>query len=111
MYATRRNHAIESKIFYEVPTLSPPKLLECLNEIQLPFTEEDLLKPQALRTQYLFERILDLLMGVRSSQIEEVRDRALQSVENPVSIGVPSESIIVNICLLSLFRRRCIMTC
>ncbi|KAG2185842.1 hypothetical protein INT43_002279 [Umbelopsis isabellina] len=86
MYATRRNHAIESKVFYEVPTLSPPKLLECLNEIQLPFTEEDLLKPQALRTQYLFERILDLLMGVRSSQIEEVRDKALQNVENPVTL-------------------------
>ncbi|KAJ2957268.1 hypothetical protein NQZ79_g6971 [Umbelopsis isabellina] len=83
MYATRRNNAIESKVFYEVPTLSSPKLLECLNEIQLPFTEEDLLKPQALRTQYLFERILDLLMGVRTSQIEEVRDKALQNVENP----------------------------
>jgi hypothetical protein len=96
MYATRRNHAIESKVFYEVPTLSPPKLLECLNEIQLPFTEEDLLKPQALRTQYLFERILDLLMGVRSSQIEEVRDKALQHVETPVSIRGSGTSIIID---------------
>ncbi|CAO3688901.1 unnamed protein product [Umbelopsis vinacea] len=83
MFATRRNHSAESKVFYEVPTLSTPDLLRCLNEIQLPFTEEDLLKPTAPRTQYLFERSLDLLMGVRTVQIEEARDRILQNSEHP----------------------------
>jgi hypothetical protein len=89
MFATRRNHSAESKVFYEVPTLSTPDLLRCLNEIQLPFTEEDLLKPTAPRTQYLFERSLDLLMGVRTVQIEEARDRILQNSEHPVSFTSP----------------------
>jgi hypothetical protein len=86
MYATRRNQTAESKVFYEVPTLSNTTLLRCLREIQLPFTEEDLMKPTAQSTQYLFERCLDLLMGVHTTQIEEVRDKMLQNVEHPVSI-------------------------
>ncbi|KAI8581191.1 hypothetical protein K450DRAFT_233545 [Umbelopsis ramanniana AG] len=83
MYATRRNQTAESKVFYEVPTLSNTTLLRCLREIQLPFTEEDLMKPTAQSTQYLFERCLDLLMGVHTTQIEEVRDKMLQNIEHP----------------------------
>jgi kinetochore protein Nuf2 len=86
MYATRRHQTAESKVFYEVPTLSNTTLLRCLREIQLPFTEEDLMRPTAPSTQYLFERCLDLLMGVHTTQIEEVRDKMLQNVEHPVSI-------------------------
>jgi kinetochore protein Nuf2 len=88
MFATRRNHSAETKVFYEVPTLSPAELLRCLKEIQLPFTEEDLLKPTAARTQFLFERSLDLLMGVRSAQIDEVREKMLENVDQPVSTEV-----------------------
>lgn len=88
MFATRRNHSAETKVFYEVPTLSPAELLRCLKEIQLPFTEEDLLKPTAARTQFLFERSLDLLMGVRSAQIDEVREKMLVNVDQPVSTEV-----------------------
>jgi Nuf2 family len=44
------------------------------------------MKPTAQSTQYLFERCLDLLMGVHTTQIEEVRDKMLQNVEHPVSI-------------------------
>lgn len=86
MYAARRHQAAESKVFYEVPTLSNTTLLRCLREIQLPFTEEDLMRPTAPSTQYLFERCLDLLMGVHTTQIEEVRDKMLQNVEHPVSV-------------------------
>jgi hypothetical protein len=86
MFATRRNQPAESKVFYEVPTLSNATLLRCLKEIQLPFTEEDLMKPTAQSTQYLFERCLDLLMGVHTTQIEEVRDKMLQTVEHHVSV-------------------------
>ncbi|KAG4305469.1 hypothetical protein PORY_001025 [Pneumocystis oryctolagi] len=49
---------------YIFPTLKPPEILQCMTELGIPFSEEDLAKPSIQRMKLVYEAFSDILMGI-----------------------------------------------
>lgn len=49
---------------YIFPTLKPPEILQCMSELGIPFSEEDLTKPVSQRIKLVYEAFSDILMGI-----------------------------------------------
>ncbi|KAG5519301.1 hypothetical protein PMAC_001926 [Pneumocystis sp. 'macacae'] len=49
---------------YIFPTLKPPEILQCMTELGIPFSEEDLTKPSTQRMKLVYEAFSDILMGI-----------------------------------------------
>jgi hypothetical protein len=46
------------------PTLSPQDLLHCMQDLSIPCTQEDILKPTPARVWPIYEQFLEHLLGV-----------------------------------------------
>ncbi|KAJ1962598.1 kinetochore-associated Ndc80 complex subunit nuf2, partial [Dimargaris xerosporica] len=68
---------------YIFPTLKPSEILQCMNDLQIPFTEEDLAKPTALRMQMAYEAFIDIFMGITAEQFENSEAQLANLVEHP----------------------------
>lgn len=68
---------------YIFPTLKPTEIVQCLNDLGIPFTEEDLAKPSPARMQVVYEAFMDILMGVTREQFEEPRQQLLDLLDFP----------------------------
>ncbi|RUS27143.1 hypothetical protein BC938DRAFT_483658 [Jimgerdemannia flammicorona] len=73
----------QQKIVYSFPIMKPQDILECLNDMQIPFTEEDLSKPTSNKMQLVYEAFMDIVMGVTSEQYEQPVQRVLEELEYP----------------------------
>ncbi|RUO96109.1 hypothetical protein BC936DRAFT_142617, partial [Jimgerdemannia flammicorona] len=67
----------------EMSPLWEMDILECLNDMQIPFTEEDLSKPTSNKMQLVYEAFMDIVMGVTSEQYEQPVQRVLEELEYP----------------------------
>lgn len=74
-----------TKASYIFPTLKPQEILQCMNNLQIPFTDEDLSKPTPTRMQAVYEGFTDNLMGVTREQYEMPGYQVLEEYEYPVS--------------------------
>ncbi|RKP36266.1 Nuf2 family-domain-containing protein [Dimargaris cristalligena] len=61
------NHKRPNYIF---PALPDSEIVQCMGDLQIPFSEEDLSKPTPQRMQVVYEAFADILMGVTSDQFE-----------------------------------------
>ncbi|KAI9019812.1 Nuf2 family-domain-containing protein [Hyaloraphidium curvatum] len=68
---------------YSFPILRNAEILQCLADLQIPFTEEDLTKPTPQRVVQLYETFTDFLMGVTREQFSQPSFNVLQSLEYP----------------------------
>jgi len=58
-------------------------IIECLAELGINFTIDDLNKPTPMRVQYLFERFVNSLMGVSRESVEPIIQAATGEQEYP----------------------------
>lgn len=68
---------------YSFPILRNAEILQCLADLQIPFTEEDLTKPTPQRIMQLYETFTDFLMGVTREQFSQPSFNVLQTLEYP----------------------------
>ncbi|KAJ1908856.1 kinetochore-associated Ndc80 complex subunit nuf2 [Tieghemiomyces parasiticus] len=68
---------------YSFPALPPAEILQCMNDLQIPFTEEDLMKPTPQRMQVVYEAFVDIFMGITSDQFEDPKVELANLIEFP----------------------------
>ncbi|ORX86644.1 Nuf2-domain-containing protein [Basidiobolus meristosporus CBS 931.73] len=73
----------QSKASYIYPTLKPSEILICMRDLQIPFAEEDLTKPTALRLALVYEAFVDIFMGIPKEQFEQPPEGVLDMLEHP----------------------------
>ncbi|KAI8093092.1 Nuf2 family-domain-containing protein [Halteromyces radiatus] len=67
--------------FYEVPTLSTSQILQCLHEVNIQITQQDLLHPTKQRVYLLYKILLQLLMPWQTKALENERHK--RRLQNP----------------------------
>ncbi|RKP04575.1 Nuf2 family-domain-containing protein [Thamnocephalis sphaerospora] len=72
-----RHNGQQSKGSFIFPTLKNQEIVECMEDMQIPFTSEDLQRPTQSRMQTVYEQFCDVLMGVTREEIEAVDGSAL----------------------------------
>ncbi len=55
---------------YIYPVLDVSEILQCMNELGIPFTNEDLAKPSSQRMQLVYEAFADIIMGVTKEHFD-----------------------------------------
>ncbi|ORY02797.1 Nuf2-domain-containing protein [Basidiobolus meristosporus CBS 931.73] len=73
----------QNKASYIFPTLKPSEIIICMRDLQIPFAEEDLSKPTALRLAFVFEAFVDIFMGIPKEQFEQPSAEVIDLLENP----------------------------
>ena len=68
---------------YSFPILRNAEILQCLQDLQISFAEEDLTKPTPQRIMQLYETFTDFLMGVTREQFSQPSFNVLQTLEYP----------------------------
>ncbi|KAG4303079.1 hypothetical protein PCANB_000671 [Pneumocystis canis] len=79
---------------YIFPTLKPTEILQCMTELGIPFSEEDLSKPNTHRMKLVYEAFSDILMGIAW----ENYDRAVRACQDELEyseIYMDSLSLII----------------
>jgi len=66
-----------------LPLQKTNDIIECLAELGINFTMDDLNKPTPMRVQYLFERFVSSLMGVSRESVEPIIQAATGEQEYP----------------------------
>ncbi|KAI8377950.1 Nuf2 family-domain-containing protein [Radiomyces spectabilis] len=69
-------------LVYELPKLSIPQILQCLQEMKLNVTESDLVHPTPHRTQQLFECLLGMLSPWRVRSVKRIMDAIAQDTNH-----------------------------
>jgi kinetochore protein Nuf2 len=70
-------HSQPSKGTFIFPMLKNQEIIDCMEDMQIPFTSEDLQRPTQSRMQAVYENFCDILMGVTREEIEAVDSSAL----------------------------------
>jgi hypothetical protein len=68
---------------YIFPPLPNADILQCLADLQLNFSEDDLNKPNPARTALLYEQVLEIMTGVTRDHLELHNFAAIESSEYP----------------------------
>jgi kinetochore protein Nuf2 len=68
---------------YIFPTLNNAEILQCMEELRIPFTEQDLSKPSSIKVIKVFEDFLDILMGITREELEQPHFSVMENLENP----------------------------
>ncbi|KAJ1967919.1 kinetochore-associated Ndc80 complex subunit nuf2 [Dispira parvispora] len=79
----RHNSQSNQRVPFIFPTLKPTEILQCMNDLQIPFSEDDLKKPNPKRMQVAYEAFVDILMGITSEQFEISEMDIADCVEHP----------------------------
>mmetsp|Transcript_12155 Transcript_12155/g.37045 ORF Transcript_12155/g.37045 Transcript_12155/m.37045 type:complete len:455 (-) Transcript_12155:122-1486(-) len=56
---------------YSFPILSPEEIIQCLSELQIPFSEEQLRKPTGDGVRSVFEQFLELVVGSSREELNQ----------------------------------------
>jgi kinetochore protein Nuf2 len=54
-----------------------------MEELRIPFTEQDLNKPSSTKIIKIFEEFLDILMGINREELEQPHFSVTENLENP----------------------------
>ncbi|KAJ3092285.1 kinetochore-associated Ndc80 complex subunit nuf2 [Quaeritorhiza haematococci] len=68
---------------YSFPTLKPPEIVNCMADLSIPFSEEDLVRPQPHRILGAYENLADILMGVTREQYSQPSFAVMEILEYP----------------------------
>ena len=68
---------------FSFPLLSNSDITMCLNELGVPFSESQLVKPQAAEMKEVYARFLELLTGVSEEENSQPQFIALEALEFP----------------------------
>ena len=68
---------------YIFPTLNNAEILQCMDELRIPLTEQELSKLSSMKTIKIFESFLDILMGITREELEQPHFSVLENLENP----------------------------
>ncbi|KAJ3047943.1 kinetochore-associated Ndc80 complex subunit nuf2 [Rhizophlyctis rosea] len=78
MYA---HHDKERKQAWSYPILKPSELRDCMQDLQIPFSDEDLQKPSQHRVLAVYEAFAEILMGVtRESALQQQHNFAIMQI-------------------------------
>jgi len=86
------------KTSYSYPTLKPAEITQCLQDLQIPFNEEDLSKPSPHRMLNVYEAFTEIFMGVTRDQFNQPAFNILEMLEYP-------ELYMDSIALLSFYKQ------
>eukprot|EP00871_Galdieria_phlegrea_P000813 jgi/Galph1/1732/GphlegSOOS_G400.1 len=68
---------------YSFPILSPDEIVQCLKELQIPLSEEQLKKPNPESIRATYEQILELLLGISREELQQPVFQALDVLSYP----------------------------
>jgi kinetochore protein Nuf2 len=68
---------------YIFPTLNNGEILQCMEELRIPLTEQELNKISPMKMIKIYESFLDILMGVTREELEQPHFSILENLENP----------------------------
>mmetsp|Transcript_29485 Transcript_29485/g.49579 ORF Transcript_29485/g.49579 Transcript_29485/m.49579 type:complete len:456 (-) Transcript_29485:50-1417(-) len=68
---------------YSFPILSNQEILACLSELDIQFTEQDLLKPTHESVKQVYEPLVQLLVGVTREELQQPALGAIDALEFP----------------------------
>ena len=68
---------------YSFPLLPPAEILACMQELQIPFSEQQLLQPSPEHLRSVLEQLLELLVGVPREQLAAPLSSALEALGFP----------------------------
>ena len=72
--------AKEQKSF-SFPLLKPAEVLSCMNELQIPLSEEELKGASAEVVHRVFEYVVDICMGITKEELDQPAAAGLQALE------------------------------
>ncbi|EME32654.1 kinetochore protein Nuf2 [Galdieria sulphuraria] len=68
---------------YSFPILNAEEIVQCLKELQIPFSEEQLKKPTSEGIRATYEQILELLLGISRDELQQPVFQALDVLSYP----------------------------
>lgn len=68
---------------YSFPILNADEIVQCLKELQIPFSEEQLKKPTSESIRATYEQILELLLGISREELQQPVFQALDVLSYP----------------------------
>ncbi|KAI9144568.1 Nuf2 family-domain-containing protein [Paraphysoderma sedebokerense] len=77
---------------YSFPQLKPAEIIQCMNDLSIPVTEEDLNKPTPARIQVIYETFLEAFMGITREHLEQPNFQVMEVVEFP---DIHMESVVL----------------
>ena len=68
---------------YSFPPLSNAEILQCMDELKIPMTEADILKPTSSRVAKLYESFAEIMTGATRAEFEQPNFEVMELLENP----------------------------
>ena len=65
------------------PELPIGEILQCMDDLRIPMSERDILKPNAAKVQQVFEQFADIFMGITRDQYSQPQFEAMDYLEYP----------------------------
>lgn len=74
---------MEKREYYSFPDLKIPEIVQCMNDLQIPFSEDDIRKPSPARVVALLDTFLDMFMGISREQLSQPNFTVMEMLEYP----------------------------